>query len=108
MNKPQDPVAAEPVQTTSVPAVDLPRLVRLGCCPWCGSKLQVDYEPMSKLCEDDPDRQWYLDCRYCGAEGPRCRTQLEALKMLAEPEQTAERDRLFPEPNIGLCGGAGA
>jgi hypothetical protein len=29
MNKPQDPEAAETVQTTSVPAVDLPRLVRL-------------------------------------------------------------------------------
>lgn len=28
MNKPQDPEAAETVQTTSVPAVDLPRLVR--------------------------------------------------------------------------------
>ena len=28
MNKPQGPEAAEPVQTTSVPAVDLPRLVR--------------------------------------------------------------------------------
>ena len=29
MNKPQDPEAAEPVQTTNVPAVDLPRIVRL-------------------------------------------------------------------------------
>ncbi len=28
MNKPQDPEAAETVQTTKVPAVDLPRLVR--------------------------------------------------------------------------------
>jgi hypothetical protein len=28
MNKPQDPEAAETVQTTNVPAVDLPRLVR--------------------------------------------------------------------------------
>ena len=30
MNKAQDPEAAETVQTTSVPAVDLPRLVRQG------------------------------------------------------------------------------
>lgn len=29
MNKPQDPEAADTAQTTSVPAVDLPRLVRL-------------------------------------------------------------------------------
>jgi hypothetical protein len=29
MDKPQDPEAAETVETTSVPAVDLPRLVRL-------------------------------------------------------------------------------
>lgn len=29
MNKPQDPEAAETAQTTSVPAVDLPRLVSL-------------------------------------------------------------------------------
>jgi hypothetical protein len=29
MDKPQDPEAAETVQTTSVPAVDLPGLVRL-------------------------------------------------------------------------------
>jgi len=33
MNKPQDPEAAETVQTTSDPAVDLPRLVRCFCIP---------------------------------------------------------------------------
>lgn len=33
MNKKQNPEAAETVQTTSVPAVDLPRLVRLEDVP---------------------------------------------------------------------------
>jgi hypothetical protein len=46
MDKPQDPEAAETVQTTSAPAVDLPRLVRLsryqkmpndGCGEWIGA-----------------------------------------------------------------------
>lgn len=36
MSKPQDPEAAETVQTTKVPAVDLPRLVR-PLCDNCGS-----------------------------------------------------------------------
>ena len=44
MNKPQDPEAAKPVQTTSVPAVDLPRLVRLLPCPFCGSPAKTYHD----------------------------------------------------------------
>jgi hypothetical protein len=33
MDKPQDPAAAETAQTTNVPAVDLPRLVRPSITP---------------------------------------------------------------------------
>ncbi len=43
MNKPQDPEAAETVQTTNVPAVDLPRLVRLEYegKPWTAERLRT-------------------------------------------------------------------
>lgn len=43
MDKPQYPEAAETVQTTSVPAVDLPRLVRLEYegKPWTAERLKT-------------------------------------------------------------------
>lgn len=52
MDKPQDPEAAETVQTTSAPAVDLPRLVlplpdSIG---WWWCKAKEGYLPSDELC----------------------------------------------------------
>ena len=73
MNKPQDPEAAETVQTTSVPAVDLPQLVVLLPCPFCGANgtYPEDMEPIGELycqCSDDK----------CRTFGPSGKTWLEA------------------------------
>jgi hypothetical protein len=53
MNKPQNPEAAETVQTTSVPAVDLPQLV---------SHLiygDIEEMPLSVLGDECPDAEYY-------------------------------------------------
>ena len=47
MDKPQDPEAAETAKTTSVPAVDLPRLVRLLPCPFCGSPAKTYHDSVT-------------------------------------------------------------
>jgi hypothetical protein len=49
MNKPQDPKAAETVQTTNVPAVDLPRLVRL--CADHGYNVSRDYAALYEMAQ---------------------------------------------------------
>ena len=55
MDKPQDPEAAETVQTTSVPAVDLPRLVRL--FNEYGSAAQSDHaDAIDKIMGDAMDK----------------------------------------------------
>ena len=41
MDKPQDPEAAETVQTKEIQAVDLPRLVRLYECRSCGRRFEI-------------------------------------------------------------------
>jgi len=49
MNKPQDPEAAETVQTTNVPAVDLPRLVRL--CSDHGYGVSRDHDALYDMAQ---------------------------------------------------------
>jgi len=62
MNEPQDPEAADTVQTTSVPAVDLPRLVRH--LPVVG-----DYVLATKYGDGDPQDHWCVGF-YAGLTNP--------------------------------------
>ena len=62
MDKKQDPAAAETAQTTSVPAVDLPRLIRP--LPAVG-----DYVLATKYSDGDPQDHWCVGF-YAGLTNP--------------------------------------
>lgn len=72
MSEKQDPEAAKTAQTTSVPAVDLPRLVRLLPCPFCGS-----------------DAKTYCETVTCS--NPACKMHFAAAPDMHTPEEWNER-----------------
>ena len=79
MNKPQDPEAAETVQTTNVPAVDLPRLVLLLPCPFCGTEAEITDES-----QPNRPKSWFF--AWC-KNRPECNAWLAA----SSPEKVAEK-----------------
>ena len=54
-------------------------------CPFCGDqRAAVEWEPSDPLWQGDTNRNWFVECRYCGAQGPCSNREDHALRNWAQ------------------------